>query len=310
MAKTTKNISTAPPANKKTLSMNTRNTLIGMSFILPNFIGFFTFILVPVLFSFWLSLNEWDGFTEMSFVGLKNFSRIFNDSVFIASISQTFLYVIFTVGFSLVASLGLAILLNQKLKGVNIFRSAIFFPYVASIVAVAVVWNAMFQPEFGPINEVLRLFGVMDPPGWVTSTDWALASVTIVSIWKNMGYFMIVYIAGLQDIPLSLYEASTIDGANKWQQFRKITLPMLTPTHFFVCMMLTINSFKAFDLIMLMTEGGPGTSTTVLSYYIYNQSFISWDYGKSSAASMILFIIIAVITVIQFRFEKKFNDFR
>ncbi len=298
-----------PSLNKRQLSLNARNTAIGMSFILPNFIGFFLFIMLPVLFSFFLSFNEWDGFNEMTFVGLKNFGRIFKDSVFRAALWQTVVYVIFTVGITLVASLGLAVLLNQKLRGVNFFRSAVFFPHVASIVAVGVVWNAMLQKDFGPVNEFLRWIGITNPPGWTASTSWSIPSVIIVSVWQNMGYFMIVYIAALQDIPVSLYEASTIDGANKWQQFKRITLPMLTPAHFFVFMMLTINSFKIFSLIMVMTEGGPGTSTTMLSYYIYNQSFISWDYGKASAASMILFLIVATITVIQFRIEKKFNDF-
>ena len=298
-----------PSLNKRQLSLNARNTAIGMSFILPNFIGFFLFIMLPVLFSFFLSFNEWDGFNEMTFVGLKNFGRIFKDSVFRAALWQTVVYVIFTVGITLVASLGLAVLLNQKLRGVNFFRSAVFFPHVASIVAVGVVWNAMLQKDFGPVNEFLRWIGITNPPGWTASTSWSIPSVIIVSVWQNMGYFMIVYIAALQDIPVSLYEASTIDGANKWQQFKRITLPMLTPAHFFVFMMLTINSFKIFSLIMVMTEGGPGTSTTMLSYYIYNQSFISWDHGKASAASMILFLIVATITVIQFRIEKKFNDF-
>ncbi|MEF9865253.1 MAG: sugar ABC transporter permease [Oscillospiraceae bacterium] len=295
--------------NKRSLSLNARNTAIGMSFILPNFIGFFMFIMVPVIFSFYLSFNEWDGFNEIKFVGLKNFTRIFKDTVFRAALWQTFVYVVFTVLITLVASLGLAVLLNQKLRGVNFFRSAVFFPHVASIVAVGVVWNAMLQKDFGPVNEFLRFLGMTNPPGWTASTDWSIPSVIIVSVWQNMGYFMIVYIAALQDIPISLYEASTIDGANKWQQFKRITLPMLTPAHFFVFMMLTINSFKIFSLIMVMTEGGPGTSTTMLSYYIYNQSFVAWDYGKASAASMILFIIVATITVIQFRVEKKFNDF-
>ena len=193
-----------PSLNKRQLSLNARNTAIGMSFILPNFIGFFLFIMLPVLFSFFLSFNEWDGFNEMTFVGLKNFGRIFKDSVFRAALWQTVVYVIFTVGITLVASLGLAVLLNQKLRGVNFFRSAVFFPHVASIVAVGVVWNAMLQKDFGPVNEFLRWIGITNPPGWTASTSWSIPSVIIVSVWQNMGYFMIVYIAALQDIPVRL----------------------------------------------------------------------------------------------------------
>lgn len=286
-----------------------RNALVGVSFILPNFIGFLIFVLIPVAFSFILSFSNWDGFNELTFAGFGNFAKIFKDRVFIASLGQTVVYVFFTVIFSAAAALGLAILLNRKMRGINFFRSAVFFPYVASIVAVSVVWNMMFQKDFGPINEFLRFLGMQNPPGWTASTKWALPAVVIVTIWKNMGYYMVVYLAALQDIPTTLYEAGTIDGANGWQQFCKITLPMLTPAHFFVLMMLTINCFKIFDLILLMTEGGPGTATTMLAYYIYNQSFISWDYGKASAASMILFLIVGTITVLQFKVEKRFNDF-
>ncbi len=293
------------------MKLNTRNTLVGLSFILPNFIGFFVLVLVPVIFSFALSFMNWDGFTPMSFAGLSNFVTIFKDRVFRASLWQTLVYSVFTVMLSMAAALGLAILLNRKMRGVNFFRSGIFFPYVASIVAVGAVWKAMFMKSGGVVNVVLSALGVPDGslPGWLGSTKWALAGVIIVSIWKNMGYFMVIYLAALQDIPVTLYEAAEIDGASKLQQFQRITFPMLTPSHFFVFMMLTINSFKTFDLIFALTEGGPGTATTLLSMYIYNQSFLYWNYGVASAAAMILFLIVGVVTIIQFRVEKKFTDF-
>lgn len=294
---------------KKALSLKARNTIIGYSFILPNFLGFAIFILVPVIVSFILSFMKWDGFNPMEFVGLENFSRIFSDRVFKSSFKLTILYTIFTVILTLAASLLLAMALNVKLKGRNAFRAAIFFPYVASMVAVGAVWRQLFEKNFGPINELLRALGIDNPPGWFASTDWAIWGVIIVSVWKFMGYYMIIYLAALQDIPAQLYEAATIDGANGWQRFRNITVPMLTPASFFVFIMLTINSFKIFDLIYILTEGGPGTSTTVLVKYIYDQSFMYWDYGKASAASMILFIIVAIVTVIQFRAEKKFTDY-
>lgn len=298
-------------AKRSGLSLNARNTLIGLSFILPNFIGFFIFILIPVAFSFVLSVMKWDGFNEMEFVGLQNFVKLFQDRVFRAALRQTLVFSIFTVILSMAAALGLALLLNNKLKGVNFFRSAIFFPYVASIVAVGAVWKAMFLKDGGPVNALLSFLGIPSDllPGWLGSTKWALAAVIIVQVWKNMGYFMIIYLAALQDIPSTLYEAASIDGASKWQQFRSITFPMLTPSHFFVLMMLVINSFKTFDLIFVLTEGGPGTSTTLLSQYIYNQSFISWNYGGASAAAIVLFFIVGGITLLQFRVEKKFTDF-
>lgn len=295
--------------DKKPMSLRARNIAIGYSFILPNFLGFAIFILVPVVFSFVLSLMKWDGFNAMQFVGLANFRKIFSDRVFKSSFSLTLIYTFFTVLLTLLAALGLAMALNQKMKCRNAFRSAIFFPYVASIVAVGAVWKQLFEKNFGPINEFLRFIGIDNPPGWFASTKWAIWGVIIVSIWKFMGYYMIIYLAALQDIPAQLYEAATIDGASSWQQFRKVTVPMLTPSTFFVFIMLTINSFKVFDLIYVLTEGGPGTSTTVLVKYIYDQSFMYWNYGNASAASMILFLIVAVVTVIQFRAEKKFTDY-
>ena len=250
------------------MSLNTRNTLTGIGFILPNFVGFFCFVLIPIIFSFVLAFTKWDGFTEMTFAGLNNFVKIFSSKVFLNSLWITATYTVFTVVLTTVASLGLALLLNQKLKGRNFFRSAIFFPYVASVVAVGVVWNNMFQPDYGPINQFLRAIGIVDPPAWFASTTWALPAIIIVSVWKGMGYYMIIYLAGLQGISPSLYEAARIDGASSWHMFRRITVPMLTSSTFFVVMMLTINSFKTFDLIFTLTEGGPGTATTVLAKYI------------------------------------------
>lgn len=295
-------------AERRQISLNRHNTLVGLSFILPNFIGFALFILIPVIFSFILSVCKWDGFTAIQFVGLENFSNIFKDRVFKASLQHTIIFTIFSVVCTMSLSLMLAILLNRKIRGVNFFRSAVFFPYVASVVAVGAVWNAMFLKDGGPVNTMLQALGVSNPPGWFASTKWALPGVIIVSIWKNMGYFMIIYLAALQDIPSTLYEAAVIDGANGWQKFRNVTFPLLAPAHFFVFMMLTINSFKVFDLIWVLTDGGPGIATKVLANYIYDRAFVSWNYGYSSAASMILFLIIGTITIIQFSVQKKFDD--
>jgi len=290
------------------LPLGIRNMLIGLSFILPNFIGFFIFVLIPVFFSFTLSLMQWDGFTEMKFVGLSNFARLFTKEVFRSSLAHTMIFTGATVVLTTVISLALSIALNQKLKGINVFRSAIFFPYIASIVAVGAVWQQLFQPEFGPINLFLRLIGFSNPPGWLTSTKWALAGVIIVNVWRNMGYFMIVYLAALQDIPYELYESSDIDGATGWQKFRFVTVPMLSSATFFVVLMLTINSFKIFDLIYVMTGGGPGTSTTMLVNYIYDQAFVSWNYGAASAAAIVLFVIVCILTIFQFWYEKRTTD--
>ncbi|MFQ9509955.1 MAG: carbohydrate ABC transporter permease [Lachnospiraceae bacterium] len=291
---------------KKILKQNA----IGYSFILPNLIGYGIFVFLPVCFSLVLSLMEWDGSKNpMKFVGLQNFVQIFGDEVFRQSFAHTLTYAIMTVPITLVLSLLLAVLLNSKLKGIAVFRTAYFFPYVASLVAVGAVWNLLFQPDFGPINEFLKFIGMSNPPRWIASTKWAMVSVVIVSIWKYMGYYMIVYLAALQGINSSLYEAASIDGANAREKLRYITIPMLTPTTFFVLIMLTIQCFKVFDLIYVMTGGGPGNSTKVLVNYIYEKAFVSWQFGTASAAAMVLFAVVLVITLIQFRGEKKWVSY-
>lgn len=280
-----------------------RNLLVAYSFIAPNFIGFAVFTLGPILFALVLAFMHWDGSNPMTFAGLDNFWKLFDDRAFQTAFWNTIVYTAFVVPLTLVCSLGLAILLNQKIFGRNFFRTVAFFPYVASLVAVAVVWNMIFNPEFGPVNMVLYNLGI-DPkslPGWAADKDWAMVTIIMFSIWKSMGYFMVIYLAGLQGISAELYEAADIDGANGWQKFWRITLPQLAPTTFFVSVLLTIQSFKVFDQIFMITQGGPGTSTLVLVYHIYNEAFISWDLGYSSMVALVLFLLVLGITVLQFR---------
>lgn len=285
-----------------------RNNVVGYSFIIPNLIGYSIFVFIPVIFSFVLSVMKWDGSqAPMEFVGLANFAEIFGDRVFRSSFVHTVQYALMTVLPTLILSLLLAVLLNSKIKGVAVFRTAFYFPYIASIVAVGAVWNMLFQPEFGPVNEMLKFIGVDNPPKWVVSRDWAMVAVSIVSIWKYMGYYMIVYLAALQGISSSLYEAAQIDGANGWQRLWYITIPMLTPTTFFVLIMLTIQCFKVFDLVYVMTGGGPGNATKTLVNYIYEKAFTGWEFGPASAAAIILFAVVLVITLIQFSGEKKWS---
>lgn len=285
-----------------------RENVIGYSFILPNLIGYTIFVFLPVCFSFILSVMKWDGSqAPMEFVGLANFAEIFGDRLFRGAFEHTVVYALMTVIPTLVLALLLAVLLNSKIKGIAFYRASFFFPYIASTVAVGAVWNMLFQPDFGPINEFLKFIGIADPPRWVVSTDWAMVAVSIVSIWKYMGYYMIVYLAALQGISSSLYEAASIDGANGWQKLRYITVPMLTPTTFFVLIMLTIQCFKVFDLVYVMTGGGPGNATKTLVNYIYEKAFTSWEFGPASAGAIILFAVVLVITLVQFQGEKKWS---
>lgn len=294
--------------NSRTKRALKRN-LIGYAFILPNFIGLFIFTLLPILFVFVLSVMEWDSAHPMVFVGLNNFIRMFRDSTFKISMGNTFYYAIGTVPITLAASLGLAIVLNQKIFGRKIFRTMFFFPYVASLIAVVVVWNMLFHPDMGPVNNLLRAIGISEPPRWVASVKAAMPTVILFSVWRYMGYYMIMYLAALQGIPQELYEASKLDGAGSWQRFKHITLPMLTPTTFFICMMLTIQCFKVFDIIYAMTGGGPGRATNVLVYYIYNQAFREFNFGYASAMSVVLFVVVLIITLVQFRTEKKWVSY-
>lgn len=290
--------------SKAAHKLRRKNALTALSFIAPNFIGFFLFTLIPVIFSLILAFMKWDSFGTPEFVGMKNFSKMLNDDTFWISLKNTFLYTIGVVPLTLICSLGLAILLNKKIRGMKFFRTAFFFPYVTSLVAIAVVWNMLFHPTMGPINQFLKLF-IENPPGWTSSSDWALTAIVIVSVWRGMGYYMILYLAGLQSVPKELYEAASMDGAGKWKQFLNVTVPSLRPTTFFVTIMLVINCFKIFDLVQVMTAGGPGRATNVLVYQIYNEAFVKFNFGYASAIAMVLFVIVLSITVIQFKWNQR-----
>lgn len=252
MAITTASDTQAAPYRKKKVRIVSKkrrrfeNALIAYSFIAPNFLGFAIFTLGPILFAFALAFMHWDGSNAMSFAGLDNFWRLFEDKAFISAFWNTIVYTVVSVPATLACALGLAVLLNQKILGRDFFRTAMFFPYVASLVAVAVVWNMIFNPEMGPVNMLLYTLG-MDPadiPGWAADRHWAMVTVILFGIWKSMGYYMVIYLAGLQGINSELYEAAGLDGANAWQKFVHVTLPQLAPTTFFVTVMLTIQSFK------------------------------------------------------------------
>ncbi|TDC42029.1 sugar ABC transporter permease [Micromonospora sp. KC213] len=297
---------TASASTPRTRSrLRRRNTLAGWSFILPNFIGFAALTLVPVVASLALAFMKWNSYSTPEWVGLDNFRRLVDSENFWTALYNTTYYAVGHVPLTLVAALGFAVLLNRKLRGVRFFRTALFFPYITSLVAVAVVWNMLFSPDAGPVNQFLRAVGVDSPPGWTTSTTWAMPALIITSVWRDMGYYMVLYLAGLQTIPGELYEAAKMDGASPWQRFWHITLPSLRPTTFFVLIMLTISSFKVFDLVQVMTEGGPGRSTLVLSQLIFREGIEQGRFGYSSAIAMVLFVIVLLITVVQFRLQQR-----
>ena len=288
-----------------------KRALVAYSFIAPNFIGFAVFTLIPIIFAFALGFLKWDGNNPIEFVGLDNFIRLGSDTMFKRSFINTIIYCIGTVPLTMICSLGLAIILNQKIKARGVFRTIAFFPYVASLVAITAVWSMIFHPSKGPVNAFLYyVCHVENLPNWFGG-NLILLTLILFSVWKYMGYYMVIYLAGLQGIFAELYEAASLDGATGWQKFRYVTWPQLRPTTFFVTVMLTINCFKVYDIAVMLAGGGDGklgTSSTVLVYYIYQKAFQEWDLGYSSAVAMVLFVLVLAVTLVQFRGQKKYEN--
>ena len=296
------------------LTRQEKRNLIAYSFIAPNFIGFAIFTLGPIIFAFVLAFMSWDGNSPMKFAGLNNFIDMFGNKRFQSSFVNTIVYCIATVPLTLASALGLAVVLNQKIKGRNFFRTVGFFPYVASLVAVAAVWNMLFSPQkSGPVNMILYYLGVhaKNLPKWSADPHWVMFTIVLFSVWKNMGYYMVIYLAGLQGINAELYEAAGLDGCNSWQRFRYITWPQLQPTTFFVTIILTINCFKVYDIVYMLAGGSNGVVSSqamVLVYHIYEEAFRNWNLGYSSAVAIVLFLMVLAITLVQFHGEKKYAN--
>lgn len=301
-------MSTAPvkAKNMKTKSLN-NDGFKGFLFVLPNLLGFSFFTIIPVIFAFGISFTKWDfykGFEGISFVGLENYLKLGKDMWFKASITNNLVYTAGTLPPLIILSLLIAVALNGNLLGRNVVRSAVFLPYVINTVAIAAIGLLLFNAN-GPINNVIRLFGVEEPPKWLASLDWALPAVMLMSVWQGIGYDVIIYLSGLQAIPEDLYEAATIDGANAWQKLIRVTVPMLRSTTFLLLITNIISSFQVFGLINVLTKGGPATATTVLAYYIYRLAFVYNKMGPASAVAVVLFLIMLTVTVIQWKFQRK-----
>lgn len=287
-----------------------RNNLIAYSFIAPNFIGFAVFTLIPIVVAFYMAFCEWDGNNPAKFTGFNNFLNLGKDTFFVNALLNTVLYCVGTVPITIIVALALAILLNQKIKGRGIIRAISCFPYVSSIIAVTTVWRMLFHPTKGPVNSIIfNLFQSEVLPQWF-SGRLIIVSYILFSLWKSMGYYMVIYLAGLQGISNELYEASELDGAGRWQKFRYITWPQLRPTTFFVTIILTIACFKIYDTAVLLSgTNNMSTSSMVLVSFIYSKAFVNWDLGYASAAAICLFLIVLAVTLIQFKNESKFaND--
>ena len=250
-----------------------------------------------------MSLCEWDIIGTPRFIGLRNYATTLSDMTFRHALLVTFLFVGVTVPVNVTLALLTAILLNGRLALRNLFRSIIFFPAFTSMVAIGMLWKYMYSTDYGIINYIITLFGG-HPKDWLANPAWAPWSLMLTSVWYGFGWNMVIFLAGLQNIPDQYYEAAAIDGASKWAAFRFITLPLLKPISLFVVVMAVIYAFRMFDLVYVMTMGGPGTSTMVLMMYFYRQAFIMLRMGQGSAVALILFVVVFFFTVLQLRFFK------
>lgn len=271
---------------------------------MPNLIGFLIFIGIPIIASLGISFTEWDLLSEPEWVGFENYQSLWEDPAFWAALWHTFYFIIGYIPLVMVGALGIALILNQKVKGITFFRAAYFIPVVSSWVAVSLIWKWLFNPSYGLVNYALSLIGITGP-AWLHDPNWAMPAIILTSVWKDLGFVMVIYLAGLQGISKSYYEAADMDGASSWRKFWHITLPLLAPTTFFVTVISLINSFQVFDQVMIMTEGGPAGSTSVIVERIYNHAFRYFEMGYASAISWVLFFIIFAITLLQIRIQKR-----
>jgi len=291
------------PTHKNSLAVN--EAVTGWMFILPAVIGLSIFIYGAIIYSIGISLTDWDLFTPGKWVGLSNFKTVFRDSQFYQCLYNTLYFVVLMVPFGIMISMGMAITLNHQMRGISFFRTAFYMPSITSTIAIGMVWLWIFNPNLGILNSVLRGIGISNPPYWLESTMWAKPALIIMRLWQLCGYYMIMFLSGLQSIPVELYESADIDGASFWQKTRYITIPMLSNITFFVAIMLVIDSFSIFDAIYIMTAGSPGGSTNTMLYYIYTEAFKSYRMGYASSLAWVLFVIIFVFTVVQFAVRRK-----
>lgn len=274
-------------------------------FTLPNLFLIAVFAYWPVIGNIYLSLTEWDMIAPTPlFVGTDNYTKLFSDPAFHRVLRLTLVWVVAIVGVSLAAGLALACLFNRKSRGSTAVSALAFSPHILSGAAVAAIWLFIFDPNYGLSRAVFGLFGA-DSPHWTTSSSWAMPALVIVSVWKGVGFVAIVYLAALQSMPTDVLEAARLDGAGAWKTFRHITLPLLSPTTFFLLITQVISAFQSFDVIAMMTSGGPAGATTTLSWFIYQEGFKAFSAGTAAASSMVMFVVLMGVTVFQMRFIEK-----
>lgn len=287
-----------------------REYALFLAFVAPNFLLLAVFSYWPVIYNAYLSLTEWDMISPVKrFVGAANYVDLLTGDEFPGVLRTTAYFMVGVVGGSLALGLAVAMLLNQRLRGRAVVRTMVFAPHVLSGAAVGLAWVFIFDPNYGLSRFVFELVGATSP-SWLTDSGWALPAVMIVYLWKSIGFAAIVYLAGLQNLPKDLYESAALDGAGGWQVFRRVTLPLLSPVTFFLMVTTIISSFQAFDVIAMMTGGGPGEATTILSWYVYDKGFSDFQAGPAAAGAMVMFAILLAVTLLQTRYVERKVHYR
>jgi len=288
-----------------------KNQTSAVPFLLPSFIGLIIFSLLPIVISFFLSLTDWNGIDSLNlnvflkdhFIGFQNYVKILTGGEFFRVLGNTLYFIVLYIPLMLIFSLLIAWLMNKNYKGVSLFRILTYIPVLSSWIAASLIWKWVLAPKFGIANNMLSIIGISGP-AWLQSEQWAMPSIVLVSVWKDTGFFGLILLSGLQGIDKTYYEAAAIDGANSWQQFWKITLPLLSPSIFFVLIISLINSFQLFPQVMIMTDGGPNGATQVMVERIYKYGFKYYEMGYASAFSWLLFVIIFALTNLQMKMQK------
>lgn len=280
-----------------------KNNIMNLLFILPALTGTLFFVGIPIICSFLLSFTSWDLLNEIKFVGLENYRYIFTEKIFTQVIANTIVYAISTTFIAIIIPLILADIINKKIKGAEFFKTAFFIPFITPAVVVAIIWSRIFDPNIGFINTILG-----PDLKWLYDTRLAMPVLIFISAWKLIGYNVILFLTGLASLNKNIYEAANIDGANGYQTLILITLPLLKPMIFFVTLVTAITSFQAFDLVYMLTNGGPQNSTSVMVYSVYKYAFEYFDIGKSCAIAYLLFIIIFIMILFQNKIKKIISD--
>lgn len=280
---------------------------LGYLFIFPFAAGFLIFQAVPAVISFVLSTTNMHFLSDTSnlkFIGLQNFIELFQDDEAMSALGRSFLYSVIYVPVIVLFGLLLATLINSRIYARGAIRTALFMPYISNMVAIAIVWSVILDYRDGPINHILRNLGIGNPPMWLMGEHTALLTIVLIAAWQGVGLYMVTYLAALQNVPRELYESAKLDGAGSFQRFRKITVPMISPTTFFLIITAIINSFQNFGIIQVLTQGGPGEASTTMAISVYKASFVQYRMGYATAQAVVLFILILIFTIIQWKGQK------